>query len=94
MDMDSRNHVNEALGLNVIYTTIRDWDACTATHTQPLTGHNVAHFIHSRYGDQFAYNCPALWRAVEIVADEEIWEAGHAPESLTAALAGFDDNLR
>ena len=62
--MDSRDYVNEVLGLNLVYTVIRDWDTCTATAPQSLTGHNVAHFIHDRYGDQFAYNSPNLWRAV------------------------------
>jgi len=75
----------------IITSTVRDWDK-----TNPgmaLTGHDVAHFLATRYhrDEERIYY---IWRAVADVADAEIWAMSRRPESLVGALAGLDDNLR
>jgi hypothetical protein len=89
-----RDYVNETIGLAAVYRVIRDWNACTATRDQPLNGHEVARFLHDRDAATFTVPVPALWRAIETVADEEIYLLGRKPENLVAALIGPDHHLR
>ena len=77
-------------GFVIITRTIRGW---ASPIRGPLTGHNVAHFLATRYHKNIL-GVHHIWRAVADIADYEIDIMSRKPENLVAALMGFDDNLR
>ena len=89
--INDREYVNEVLGLNTVYRTIR---AMLQADSGPVTAYMVARRIQENYGHRFDINPARLWRAVQAVADEELTAISRKPDNLAAALIGLDDNLR
>jgi hypothetical protein len=89
----ARGYLNEVAPeiFGWIIHNIRIWDE--DIHGA-LTGHNIAHLIHKNHEELHVLGIGApFWRAVEVVADREIFLSSRPVESLTGALMGFDHYL-